>query len=286
MKRFTYLPYGGSEAYAFLGCSAEDESVASKVAASLISRGVRLANHSCGGNADDPQKAADSIAHCSGAVIFLSEKGIRSLAFRNMVNYLLSLRKPLICVRIGDFPLAFGLEMQLANVPVVKLTTVEETSSQLLQSGVLTQEMMGMGMKKRSYTIKRGFIVGGMVLAACLIFAVCVLATVHERSSAAYQLQGVDGQAYVCISQYGEEGLLALSGKTVGELDLSGGSFSNLNAVENITAKTINVSDIPAGTVLRPLTKVNGLTTVKISQDQIVYAAELCDAGLTVLVIR
>ena len=284
-KLFNYLPYEGMGDFAYIGCSSADESAASAVADILVSRGFRLSCDSCGGKfAQSPAALAETITHSSGAVVFLSEKSIENLAFRNAINYLLSLRKPLVCVKTGEFQLGYGLDMQLANIPMLTLGTPKETAEALIQSGVLTHAMVGEGMEKRKFNRRRNFIITAMVAVTVLIFALYVGSVIKERTSAAYILQNTDGSSYVNIAKYGDEGIVAMAGKTVGELDLSGGTFTNLLNIEEVSATTINVSDIPSTVALWPLMQVKGIETVKISQDQVIYARDLCNAGITVVV--
>lgn len=286
-KQFNYLPYSGVGAYAYIGCIPADESVAAEVADLLVSRGFRLSCDNCGGSfAQSPAAVAEAIARCSGAVIFLSKKSIESLAFRNVINYIFSLRKPFVCVKLGEFELGHGLDMQLANIPMISHTSAEQTAETLLQSGALMQSMVGEGMVQRSFNRIRSYIIISMIVAAVLIFALCVGAMIKERTSAAFVLQDTDGSSYVNISTYGDEGIAAMAGKTVGELDLSGGTYSSLSDMKNISASTVNVSGISPKISLTPLLQMNGLETVKLSQEQLIYAKDLFNSGLTVLVTQ
>ena len=285
--QFSYLPYSGASDFAYFGCSAADEPAAAAVADILVSRGFRLSCDSCGGKfAQSPSALAETIAHCEGAVVFLSNKSIESLAFRNVINYLLSLRKPLVCVKLGEFQLGFGLDMQLANIPVFTFSSPEKTAEALLQSGALTQTMVGEGMEKRNINRKRNYIIIAMVAVTVLAFGLYLGSVIRERTSAAYILQNTDGSKYVNIAKYGDEGIVAMAGKTVGELDLSGGTFTSLLNIKDVSATTVDVSDISQKVALWPLAQVNGIETVKISQDQVIYARDLCNAGITVVVVH
>ena len=284
-KHFSYLPYSGVGDYAYFGCGAVDEPIAAEVLEILAVRGFNFSCDSIGSKlAETPEHRANSIANCSGAVIFLSEKSIEALGFRNAINYLLSLRKPLICVKIGNFKLGHGLDMQLANIPMISYDTADGTAEDLLQSGVLTYDMVGEPMERVINNRKRTYIILGMFITAIIIFALSVGAVIKKHNSAEYILSDADGSAYVNIAQFGDDGLTAMSGKSVDELDLSGGEYSSLTAIKNVSAKTVNVSDISPELALWPLTQVKGIETVKISQDQVIYGRELCNAGLSVVV--
>ncbi len=284
-KRFNFLPYGGREPYAYFGCFADDEPIAAEIVDQLVNRGFRVFNDACESKfALTPSETANGIHDCAGAVVVVSKKSIENLAFRNTINYLLSLRKPLVCVKIGDFDLSYGLEMQLANIPQIAFHSVDETMNELLQCPVLTQDMLGAGMMRREYNRKRNLILFGMITAAVLVFATAAFVVVQKRTSPEYVLRNVDGSEYVNIAKFGDDGIDGMKGKTVGELDLSGGEFTTLTAMKDVFATTVNVSDISIEVPLWPLTLMEGIETVKISQDQRIFAGELCDAGITVVV--
>lgn len=285
-KYFSYLPYKGINSFAYFGCCKEDETIASELADALVAEGFRLYCDSCGSKyQNSAEETASALNSADSAIVFLSEKSVENLAFRNAINYLLSMRKKLVCIKLGDFSLSHGLDMQLANVKTISYTSIEETVSEVLETDVLTQDMIGEGMEKRVINRKRNFIMAGMIVAAVLIFVASAFTIIDKRTSAEYLFKDVDGYEYLNISKYGDEGIAALAGKRIEELDLSGGKYSNLAAVKNIKVKTINVADI-GELALRPLRQVEGLETVKISQDQVEYAEDLFDAGLLIEIVH
>lgn len=285
-KYFSYLPYKGVNSFAYFGCSKEDEAIASELVDALVSEGFRLYCDSCGSKyKNSAEEIASALNSADSAIVLLSEKSVENLAFRNAINYLLSMRKKLVCIKLGDFKLSHGLDMQLANIKTIPYASIEETVNEVLKTDVLTQEMIGEGMEKRVINRKRNFVMAGMIAAAVLIFAVSAFTIIDKRTSPEYLLKDVDGYEYLSISKYGDEGIAALAGKSIGELDLSGGKYSNLAAIKDIKVKTINVSDI-GELALRPLRQVEGLETVKISQDQVEYAGDLFDAGLLIEIVH
>lgn len=285
-KYFSYLPYKGVNSFAYFGCSKEDEAIASELVDALVSEGFRLYCDSCGSKyKNSAEEIASALNSADGAIVLLSEKSVENLAFRNAINYLLSMRKKLVCIKLGDFKLSHGLDMQLANVITISYTSIEDVVNEILTSDVLTQDMIGEGMEKRVFNRKRNFIIAGMIAAAVLIFVVSAFTIIDKRTSPEYLFKDVDGYEYLNISKYGDEGIAALAGKRIGELDLSGGKYSNLAAVKDIQVKTINVADI-GELALRPLRQIEGLETVKISQDQVSYAGELFDAGFLIEIVH
>ena len=285
-KYFSYLPYNGINSFAYFGCCKEDETIASELADALVAEGFRLYCDSCGSKyQNSAEETASALNSADSAIVLLSEKSVENLAFRNAINYLLSMRKKLVCIKLGDFSLSHGLDMQLANVKTISYTSIEETVNEVLETDVLTQDMIGEGMEKRVINRKRNFIMAGMIAVAVLIFVESALTIIDKRTSAEYLFKDVDGYEYLNISKYGDEGIAALAGKRIEELDLSGGKYSNLAAVKDIKVKTINVADI-GELALRPLRQVEGLETVKISQDQVEYAGDLFDAGLLIEIVH
>ena len=285
-KYFSYLPYKGVNSFAYFGCTKEDEAIASELADALVSEGFRLYCDSCSSKyKNSAEEIASALNSADSAIVLLSEKSVENLAFRNAINYLLSMRKKLVCIKLGDFKLSHGLDMQLANVKTISYTSIEDVVNEILTSDVLTQDMIGEGMEKRVFNRKRNFIMAGMIAAAVLIFVVSAVTIIDKRTSPEYLFKDVDGYEYLNISKYGDEGIAALAGKRIGELDLSGGKYSNLAAVKDIKVKTINVSDI-GELALRSLRQIEGLETVKISQDQVSYAGELFDAGFLIEIVH
>jgi|GEM_PF-1381437 len=286
-QHFTYLSYNGTDDYAYLGCFSAQEPLAAQVLALLACRGMRFSYAVTGGReTPDSEALAERIANCRAAILFLSPESLESLSFRNTVNYLLSLRKPLFCIKTADFPLSHGLEMQLANIPVTVFSTPEDTAEQLLQSGILTQDIVGPCMLQKTDTHRKKRISAVMIAAFLVAFLACAAAAVAKKTSPATLLRDADGSSYLSISAYGDKGIDALADKSVQELDLSDGHFSSIDGIEKINIETVNVAGLPDKISLRPLLSVNGLQTVKIDQTQLIYARELYNAGLRVEIVR
>lgn len=282
-KTFSYLPYLGVNSFAYFGCYGDDIKIASEIANVLVRKGFRLYLDARGNKKEiSSVDLSNSIDTSDGAIIFISKKSIESLAYRNIINNLISLKKPTVFIKIGEFDLAYGLEMQLSNLNVVSYVDVEKTVNSILDYGVLTQDMIGEGMKEKTANNKRIIIMISMVVVFLLIFAVASKRIIDNLTSPEYLLKDVNDLDYLNISDYGTEAISALKGKSFGELDLSKGKFDSLQGLEDINIKTINVSDIDVS--LSTLTKIKGLEVVKICQKQIGYAEELCDAGLRIII--
>lgn len=285
-KTFSYKPYVGTDSFAFFGCTKEDEGIASNIADILIKKGFRLFLDARGDKHESSSiELSNSISNCSGAIIFISKKSIEALSFRNIVNNLISINKPLIVIRIGDFELTHGLDMQLANSNIISYSNINDTVESILESGVLTQSMIGEGMEELTTNNKKIMIMMAMILIGIVIFIISAVGIINKRTSPEYLLKGVNNLEYLNISKFGDSAITALEGRKFDELDLSSGKFSDLKGIEKISIKRINVSDI-ADISLKQLKNVQGLETVKISQDQIEYADELIDAGLRVVIVH
>lgn len=284
-KKFSYKSYIGTESFAFFGCTKDDEGIASNIADKLVKKGFRLCFDTRGNKKESSfVELSNSINACNGAIIFLSKKSIETLAFRNIVNTLVSINKPLIVFKIGEFELSHGLDMQLANSKIVLYTNANDAVESILETGVLTQNMIGEGMEQISANSKRIVIMISMVAIVAVIFALSAIGIINQRTSAEYILKDVNNLEYLNISKYGDAAIDVLKGKNFEELDLSFGTFDSLEGLKEINIKTINVSDITNDLSLSSLKNIKGLKTVKISQNQLKYADELSDWGLRVVI--
>lgn len=237
MKKLPYIPYSGQESYAFFGWNG-DCPEAAQTAEALIRRTVRLYWDDGTGA---PGAVSEALAAACVCVFFLTEAGCRSKAFRNEINFALSLKKAVICVKLGDFSLADGLSMQLANVQCVPFSGGTESAEALLTSGVLTQDIMGGGMQVKKKNRQKP-IMAAMATAALCLFLAAAFFAVQLRSSPRYALRNVDGSEYVNISSYGQEALSYLEGFTIGTLDISDGEFENMDGLEKIHVDTVRIN--------------------------------------------
>lgn len=237
MKKLPYIPYSGTDEYAFFGWYG-DSFEAAQTAQSLIGRGARLYWDDGTGAAEAVSGAIDGAAVC---VFFLTEAGCRSKAFRNAINFALSRKKKTICAKVGDFPLADGLSMQLANVKCVSFTDGVQCAGTLLTSGVLTQAIMGGGMRAAKANREKPIMAAMVAIALCLFLAAAFF-TVQLRTSPRYTLRNADGSEYLNISQYGQEAFAYLEGFTIGTLDISDGELENIEGLEKIHVDTVRLN--------------------------------------------
>lgn len=284
-KVFSYLPYLGVNSFAYFGCTIDDIEIAEPIANVLVNKGFRLYLDARGTKQERSViELSNSIEESKGAIVFLSKKSIESLAYRNIINNLISLNKKTIFIKIGEFDLTYGLDMQLANLNVIPYTNYDEIVDALLSSEILTQDMIGEGMEKRETSHKKAYIMVAMVVVCLLIFVFSAISIVNKMNSAEYILKDVNDLEYLNIAEYGDVAIEVLKGRNFDELDLSFGAFESLNGLEDINVKTINVSDITNDLSLSSLKNIKGLQTVKISQNQIKYADELSDGGIRVII--
>lgn len=284
-KQFKYLPYLGTDSYAYLGCTKEDIDYAIQVSEFLVKNGFRLFLNSFDKKELSYEQISESINKADSAIVFLSKEGIENLDFRNSINYLLSLNKKIIFIKIGNFELSHGLDMQLANADIISFTTAKDIASKIIDS-VLTQDMIGEGMKYRVVSKTKYYIMALMAITVIGIFSIVTTNIIKERQTAEYILKDVDGYEYVNISSFGPEGIDALKGKSIVELDLGDAEYKNIDGIKDIKVNVVDVSDISEYVMLRPLKQVEGLETVKISQAQCKMAEELIDTGLRVIVTK
>ena len=114
------MPYTGPKGYVFFRALGRDLKLADEVAGRLADKGVRLF-YDCAGSKDAARSrdVSEAILGCERAVFMLSAEALESLDFRNSINYALKLNKKVICIKLDSFIPTHGLDMQLANVPMI-----------------------------------------------------------------------------------------------------------------------------------------------------------------------
>lgn len=292
MKTFKYESYSGEEEYLFVCCCRNDFEKAAACAEQLIAvNRVRVFFDVCDDSVNnDAETIAEAIFHCNGAMFFLSAKSCADLGFRNSINYAIGLQKSILCIKTEEFAVSHGLDMQLANVPILMYKDASAASTEIIESGIVTQQMIGQGMelRKREHrkTLQYLMLAAGIVIIFSVAAFFIIKGRVDYYNSPEYLLRDADGSEYIDISAYKEEGLEAMQGMSVGTLSLKDGDFHDLNAIAGISAAVVDVTGNPNVSTLWPLTQCKDLEAVKLSQDMLQFANDLVKAGITVIVTR
>ena len=238
----------------------------------LVREGVRVFLDVC--ETKDSQSAeqtADALQNCDRAIFLLSEKACESLEMRNAVNYALAIKKDLLCLKTDSTPLSHGLDMQLANVTMLPYD--DNTVMDALRTReCLTQSVIGEGMEHKNVNRKKQLVFAGIaavIVALLAVGGVFAKQRIDYYRSAEYVFRNADDSEYINIASYGADGITALAGKSVKELDLTDGGFTDLTGIGKIGVETLNLTGNPALTDLHEVFYCQGLRRLVVSQDML-----------------
>lgn len=272
MKAFAYQSYTGTEPFLLLKACKADMPYALSLGEKLVQEGVRVFLDVC--ETKDSQSAeqtADALQNCDRAIFLLSEKACESLEMRNAVNYALAIKKDLICLKTDSAALSHGLDMQLANVTMLPYD--DNTVMDALRTReCLTQSVIGEGMERKNINRKKQLVLVGI---AAVIVALLVVGGIFAKQridyyrSAEYVFRNADGSEYINIAAYGTDGITALADKSVKELDLTDGGFTDLTGIGKIKIETLTLAGNPDLTDFHEIFYCEGLHRVVVSQDML-----------------
>ncbi len=273
LEKFEYKNYIGS-GFVYVGAASCDKKAATVIGNYFVKSGIKTFFDMKGAkDAEEARVVADAIEGASGVIFLISRDACESLEFRNAVNFALSIHKSIVCVKLDDLDYSKGLEMQLANVPSLRFESEEKLIEDLKKDYFITQDVLGHENEKKNVNLKKQITVAALVLVMAVGFIVGSTAIVKNRiayyNSAEYILRDVDGAEYVNIAKYGADGLKALAGKSVTELDLTDGNFDSLFGIESITAETVNITGLNGVDNLDYIFYCDGLKKIKLSQDML-----------------
>jgi len=290
-----YENYIGEEDYVFIECAACDEQCLVPLANSMAEHRIKTFFAVQGTKkTPDPKEIADAIEECESAVFYISEKACDSLEFRNSINYALEIKKHIIYICREDVKLTHGLDMQLANVPRIIISdgnaAYDELSDKLTELEVITQDVLGGNPKQARVDNWKKILLTVLIVAAVIAFTVLAWIIIKDRveyyQSAGWNLRDADGQTYVSLEGMDEEGIVALQGTTIGELDLRGSNIKNLDGIEKINVKILILGNCEGIDDMDSITKSESLTTVKLQQSEIQYVTELLDSDIDFEIIN
>ena len=272
MKQFAYQSYNGNEPFILLKACKDDMSYALTLGDKLVHDGVRVFIDVCETrDSQAPEQTADAIERCDHAIFLLSEKACESLEMRNAVNYALEIKAKLICLKTDSAPLRHGLDMQLTNVPVLPYD--DETVMDALRTHeCLTQNVMGEGMELKNVNRKKQYVLASITAVMVILLVVggiFVKQRVDYYQSAEYVFRNADGSEYINIAPYGEEGIAALADKSVKELDLTDGGFTNLDGISKVKVESLTLAGNPELKDFHEIFYCEGLQRLVVSQDML-----------------
>ena len=289
-SRYGYMPYTGPKGYVFFRALGRDLTLADEVACGLADKRVRLFYDYAGGReAARPKDVTDAIIGCERTIFMLSAEACESLDFRNSINYALKLNKKVICIKLDSFTPTHGLDMQLANVPMIskkgaghiieELEKADFTPEMVKGDDVVPKEVRKLSVKQKR-----------VLAAAIAIFLIAGSLTIKIRSdhlnSPEYVLKDADNAEYVDISRFDESVLGSLEGYTIDTLNMDGMGAEDISAISAVNVREVNIAHNPDVSSLKPIAKCSGIEKVTVSQDMIEKAEPLTDAGITVKVVE
>jgi len=292
-RKYAYENYIGDGDFIFISCTKADRTKAVSLAENLAGDGIKvffdIADEV---KSKSPEKIAEAIDKCESGIFFISEKACENLAFRNEINYALEIKKDIFCISCDDKAFTHGLDMQLANIPqdTWEDTCYEELCGKLKEHQIITQDTMGGTPVKKNVNVTKQIVFAAIIVVAIALFIFGAIRIVENRvayyQSAEWILRDADGSEYLNISIYGEDGVKALQGKTIGELDLSGSNIEDLSGIAGINVNVVNVSDCANLHSLKPLMQCENIKTIKLSQDMLKYAYGLRGQGVEIEVTK
>lgn len=111
-NEYHYQNQIGAEQFLYFACVDADRKKVAEAVNLTAEKGVRLFFDCIGTeDAERPEDAAKAISLCNAVVLFLSKDGCGSMEFRNRINFALSIKKKIVCVRLDEQPLTNGLDM-------------------------------------------------------------------------------------------------------------------------------------------------------------------------------
>ena len=289
-SKFGYLPYIGPEGFVFMRAYVSDASYADSLADELVKSGVRVF-YDCASakGCALPEEVAAGVQNCETAVFVLSDAACANLDFRNSINYALKEKKKVVCIRDEGFAAGYGLDMQLANVPVLNRADTVSAAAGLAEGGFLPDSVKGPGLVARQVDTKRKS-QSYIALAAAVLLLIAGAFIVKNRvdylNSAEYQLRNVENAEYLDISRFDDSALELLDGKTIGTLYMEDMGAKDISAISGINVTEVDIAHNPDVSSLDPLLECSGIKSVSVSQDMLDRAKPLIDAGLEVKVVR
>ena len=289
-SNYKYLPYIGPEKFIFLRSCSNDVRFSDALAAELIKENFRVFYDCCDTSIEAlPEDIAAGILNCDKAIFILDKEACEDLDMRNSINYALKEKKDVYIIRDTGFTPTHGLDMQLANVPVIAKGSVSDIIRQMEEKKILKDEFKGEGLRFREDDSRKrlSLIVLGVVLLLALIAAVIFIRNRQIYvNSAEYLLKDVDGSEYLDITMFDEEALKVLKGKTIGTLYMDGMDIRDISAIRDINVREVIISHNPNVSTLYYLCECKGIESVTVSMDMNRFIRDLLNADIEVKVVR
>ena len=274
-QRILFESYTGGDPYVFVRYDSADQQTASEIINRLIEKRFRIcyAEHNRK-TIENTEWVASRILSSKLAVFLVSAESLKSLAYRNVINYALHKKKRLFCVYLEDFELDPGMAMQLTHVPSARQSdfpSVEALCEDIERTEFFVQNMRGDHAKKpiKNNRIKRIAITATAVVLTVFFVAAAVMTVqrINYKNSFSGQIETMAETDYLDISEENASVIELLRGKTVTTLIARKMDLTDITALRYVHCDTLDLSENPDIFTLEPLLYNTGLKTVIVTQD-------------------
>ena len=280
-----YQAYQGPEDFIFIRAYKDDEGLLSGITNRLIDKRIRVFYDLASSRKSHRQEEiASAILNSSLCVFVLSKKAADSLDLRNSINYALSLKKDVVCIRKDEGELSHGLDMQLSNITFYRNTDelIEYTEHNY-------RSCIGEGQIISTVDQRRKMMTIAMVILAALFLMISVFFITNRIgyfNSAEYRLKDIDNVEYLDLSSFKQGDIICLENRTIDEISFKDMDISSIKDIDKVNVRVIDISGNPDLKNIQPIIRSKTIKTVMISQDMIKIADLLCLAGIEVVVTR
>lgn len=280
-----YQAYQGPEDFVFIRGCKEDERLLNEITQKLIDRKIRVFyDLSSTKRSHSQEDIASAILNSSLCIFVLSKKAADSLDLRNSINYALSLKKDVVCIRKDEGELSHGLDMQLSNITFFRNSDeLVEYIQKKYESCIGEGQILSSDDKQKKVLAVALIALAGLLLLGSIMF---ISERIRYFNSAEYQLGKIDDVEYLDFTSFSQDDLVYLKGKKIDEINFKDMDIDSVKGIEEVQTETVDLSGNPRLKNVNPIIMSDTIKTVMISQDMIRIADTLYSAGIEVVVTR
>ncbi|MBQ6492958.1 MAG: toll/interleukin-1 receptor domain-containing protein [Erysipelotrichaceae bacterium] len=280
-----YQAYQGPKDFVFIRGCKEDERLLNEITQKLIDRKIRVFyDLSSTKRSHSQEDIASAILNSSLCIFVLSKKAADSLDLRNSINYALSLKKDVVCIRKDEGELSHGLDMQLSNITFFRNSDeLVEYIQKKYESCIGEGQILSSDDKQKKVLAVALIALAGLLLLGSIMF---ISERIRYFNSAEYQLGKIDDVEYLDFTSFSQDDLVYLKGKKIDEINFKDMDIDSIKGIEEVQTETVDLSGNPRLKNVNPIIMSDTIKTVMISQDMIRIADTLYSAGIEVVVTR
>lgn len=280
-----YQAYQGPKDFVFIRGCKEDERLLNEITQKLIDRKIRVFyDLSSTKRSHSQEDIASAILNSSLCIFVLSKKAADSLDLRNSINYALSLKKDVVCIRKDEGELSHGLDMQLSNITFFRNSDeLVEYIQKKYESCIGEGQILSSDDKQKKVLAVALIALAGLLLLGSIMF---ISERIRYFNSAEYQLGKIDDVEYLDFTSFSQDDLVYLKGKKIDEINFKDMDIDSVKGIEEVQTETVDLSGNPRLKNVNPIIMSDTIKTVMISQDMIRIADTLYSAGIEVVVTR